>query len=157
MALVSIAFALCIIWGFYQKWNTNKPFKTIVHVTSLSTYASYVVSVLTNQGVKILILLRYKKNRILKFVCYLYSGNYFYLRQTSLRIAAGLYCLMALVLINAYSGNLVSFLTVPKLKPIVSSFKDLSSSLHLKVAVDAKSVLADRFMVSQELYSYFLK
>ncbi len=61
---------------------------------------------------------------------------------------------MALVLINAYSGNLVSYLTVPKLKPIVSSFEDLASSLHLKVAVDAKSVLADRFLVTEKFHSY---
>ena len=56
---------------------------------------------------------------------------------------------MSLVLINAYSGNLISYLSVPKLKPVVQSFENLASSLDLKLAIDANSVMANRLLVSE--------
>lgn len=144
LVLVSIAFALCILSGFYQKWATNKPLQATTNITNFSVYTIYIVSILTNQGV---IKTKCTKKQFLKLV-FFFQGNYVQPKQTSLRVAAGMYCLMALVFINAYAGNLVSYLTVPKLKPIVNSFEDLALSLELKLAVDARSIMANRFLVS---------
>ena len=56
---------------------------------------------------------------------------------------------MTLVLINAYASNLISYLTVPKLQPVIQSLQHLSSSHDLKLAIDANSVLAQRILVSE--------
>ena len=77
------------------------------------------------------------------------SGEYFPSFKLPLRILAGVWCLVMLVVINGYTGNLISYLTVPKLKPIVNSFQDLAESDTLKIAVEAKTVLAETFLVSR--------
>ena len=38
------------------------------------------------------------------------------------------WCLISLVFIHAYVGTLISFLSLPKLKPIVDSLEDLPAS-----------------------------
>lgn len=63
-------------------------------------------------------------------------------------IVGATWCLMTVILINAYASNLISFLTVPKLNPIVESFEDLAASRDLKLAVDTNSVIADQILVS---------
>lgn len=68
-------------------------------------------------------------------------------KQASLRISVGIWCLMAVILINGYAGNLVSYLAVPKMKPIIQSINDLATNEEIKLAIDMNSVMADRFLV----------
>ena len=84
------------------------------------------------------------------FIYFFYLGPYIPLRQTSFRIVTGFWCLMTLVLINAYASNLISYLTVPKLQPVIQSLQHLSSSRDLKLAIDANSVLAQRILTVSE-------
>lgn len=63
----------------------------------------------------------------------------------------GSWCLVASVLVNAYSCNLISYLTVPKYKPIVQSLEDVAANPDMQFAVDAGTVLADRTLVCDEI------
>ena len=58
----------------------------------------------------------------------IYADNCTLLQQTSFRLAAGALCLMAFVVINAYSSILIANLTVPKLNPVVNTLEELASS-----------------------------
>ena len=59
----------------------------------------------------------------------------------------GMWCLMAVVLMNSYTGNLTSYLSVPKLNPIPNSFEELAASSDYKLSIQANSVLMKSIMV----------
>ena len=59
---------------------------------------------------------------------------------------ASTWCLVVVIFIYAYIGTLISFLSVPKLKPIISSVEDLPSS-PLQWIVRKGSVPATLFLV----------
>ena len=65
----------------------------------------------------------------------------------SLRLLAGTWCLMALVLANSYAGCFRSFMTVPKLKPVPQSLEELALSTDFTVAVERGSLIADTLLV----------
>ena len=58
------------------------------------------------------------------------------------------FCLIALVLDNAYSGTLISFLTAPKLMPVTSSLDDLATQRYQKVLT-----LTEKY---EEIANFFL-
>ena len=62
-------------------------------------------------------------------------------------ILIGVWCLMAVVLANAYAGTLFSFLSVAKLEPIVNSLDELAQSKDLQLIVQDRSEMAKRLMV----------
>ena len=51
------------------------------------------------------------------------------------------------VLVNAYTGTLMSYLTVPKLKPIVNTLEELAASSETKMTVDFELGKARMFLV----------
>ena len=53
---------------------------------------------------------------------------------------------MCVVIINSYTGNLTSYLTIPALKPIPNSFEELAASKDISLIVDHKSVLAEQIL-----------
>ncbi len=67
--------------------------------------------------------------------------------RLSLHIVLGIWFLMMVVLINAYTGVLTSYMTVPKLKPIPQSLEQLATMKEYKVTVIKDSVLANSFLV----------
>ena len=67
--------------------------------------------------------------------------------RLSLRIFLGIWFLMMVVLINAYTGVLTSYMTVPKLKPIPQSLEQLATMKEYKVSVIKDSSLANSFFV----------
>jgi hypothetical protein len=69
------------------------------------------------------------------------------LRSRGSYILVGVWCLIAVVLANAYSGTLFSFLSVVKLEQIVNSIEELAQSKELQLIVQDKSELAIRFLV----------
>jgi hypothetical protein len=63
------------------------------------------------------------------------------------RIPIMVWSLIAVVIANAYSGTLTSFLTVPKLKPTISSIKELATSEDYKLTLEINTADADKFLV----------
>lgn len=81
--------------------------------------------------------------------CMLYIGYRYNLklRSRGSYILVGIWCLMAVVLANAYAGTLFSFLSVPKLEPIVNSLEELANDKHLQIIIQDRNELANRFLV----------
>ena len=69
------------------------------------------------------------------------------MRSRGSYIFIGIWCLMAVVLANAYGGVLFSFLSVDKLEPAINSLEELSLSPDVKFLVIDHSELADRILV----------
>jgi len=53
-----------------------------------------------------------------------------------------------IVLINAYFGVLTSLLTVPKLKPIANTVKDVAESDVLRLTIEKNLEMSEFFLVS---------
>ena len=62
-------------------------------------------------------------------------------------ILVGIWCLVAVVLANAYAGTLFSFLSVAKLEPIVNSLEELANSKNLQLISQDRSDVSNRFLV----------
>ncbi|XP_059353235.1 glutamate receptor ionotropic, kainate 4-like isoform X1 [Daphnia carinata] len=56
------------------------------------------------------------------------------------RLLAATWCLTAVVFIYLYSGCLTSFITIPKLRPLIESLDDLATSVDLKLTLLKNSV-----------------
>ena len=85
--------------------------------------------------------------------------GYYYNMRTGSRgryILVGVWCLMAVVLANAYAGTLFSFLSVTKLEPIVNSLEELAQSKALQLIIQHQSELAIRFLVIKIFKNKFL-
>lgn len=54
---------------------------------------------------------------------------------------------MAVVLTNAYTSTLTSYLTVPKLEPIVNTLEELAANGRIKITLDFESDLSKVFLV----------
>ena len=63
---------------------------------------------------------------------------------------AGFWVLVGMVLVNSYSGIVISSLTVPKMKPTVESFEDLAKS------EDVGIVLRSDFIIGQQILVCFM-
>ena len=68
-------------------------------------------------------------------------------RFVSIRVFLGFWCLMMLILINYYSSNLTSHMTVIKLTPVINSLEELATSKKVKLTIEINSALANRLMV----------
>jgi glutamate receptor, ionotropic, invertebrate len=75
------------------------------------------------------------------------QGEYFHERKLPVRILVAIWCLMALILVNSYTGNLISYLTVPKMKPVVNSFEELANSQDTKLTIEARNILSENILV----------
>lgn len=62
------------------------------------------------------------------------------------RLLAAVWSLSAVVLMSAYGGILTSFLSLPKLRPIITSLEDLARS-HLSWGVRRGTALESLFTV----------
>lgn len=73
------------------------------------------------------------------------AGNHCESKWQAIRITAGTWCLATLVLVPAYSGNLLSFIVSPTVKPIVNSIYDIPNVPGLRAAVD-RNLAAETFL-----------
>lgn len=62
-------------------------------------------------------------------------------------IAVGIWCLMAVVLANAYGGVLFSFLTVGKLEQPINSVEEVSTSDDVHLISLRGVAITNRFLV----------
>ena len=60
---------------------------------------------------------------------------------------AGFWVLVGMVLVNCYSGIIISSLTVPKMKPAVESFEDLAKSEDVGVILRSDTVIGQQILV----------
>nr|CAH0103993.1 unnamed protein product [Daphnia galeata] len=81
-----------------------------------SYYAIYLANTLTNQG------------------------NAIPLRRLSFRILIGVWVLTATVLVNSYSSTVISYLTIPKMKPAINTFEDLANSQEVELILLADTM-----------------
>ena len=65
----------------------------------------------------------------------------------SYRILAGFWLLGAMVLVNSYSGIVISSLTVPKMKPSIDSFEDLAISNEVGVVLRHDTSIGEQILV----------
>ena len=54
---------------------------------------------------------------------------------------------MCVIIFNTYNAELVSFITAPKLRPVIESFADLSVSTQLQLAILQDSTFETIIMV----------
>lgn len=74
-------------------------------------------------------------------------GNSISSKKLFIRIVAGVWCLMCIILANSFSGQLTSFLTTPIYEPLVDSFEGIAESKTLNLVVEWKSVMGETFLV----------
>ena len=67
--------------------------------------------------------------------------------RLSLRILAGTWCLIAIVLANGYTGAFTSKMAVTKLESIPRSLEELAVRGDLKISAERGSLAADRMLV----------
>jgi hypothetical protein len=86
------------------------------------------------------------------------SGNSVAIVRLSFRILVGAWLLVAMVLVNSYSGTVISYLTVPKMKAPINTFEDLVSSEDTKLILLADTVIAQQIKVRLDFsFSLFKK
>ena len=66
----------------------------------------------------------------------------------SLRILVGVWLLIATVLVNSYSGTVVSYLTVPKLKPSINTFEDLVENEDVGLIIKDDVIIGQQILVN---------
>ncbi len=126
---------------------------------TLNNSIMYVVSIIANQGIKKLKIkfsFKYKHFAFIDFSClkghFLATG----ISRFSLRILLGIWLLMMVVLINAYTGTLTSHMTAPKLKPIPQSLEELAIRTNeYQITIMQNYLLADSFLVITDWYIIF--
>nr|CAH0110437.1 unnamed protein product [Daphnia galeata] len=64
----------------------------------------------------------------------------------SLRLVAGLWCLMMVIVVNAYTGTLRSYMVMPKLNPIINTLTELAASSQTKMTVNFEMGKARMFL-----------
>ncbi len=67
--------------------------------------------------------------------------------QLSFRVLVGAWLLIATVLVNSYSGTVISYLTVPKMKPPINTFEDLVASKEVELILLAETVIEQQIRV----------
>ena len=60
---------------------------------------------------------------------------------------AGFWALVGMVLVNCYSGIIISSLTVPKTKPAVESYQGLAKSEDVDVLLRSDTIFAQQMLV----------
>ena len=70
-----------------------------------------------------------------------------WLKSRASWLLVGIWCLMCVVLANAYAGTLFSFVSVSKLEPIVNSLEDLANAKHLQFLIQDRTEIAIRLLV----------
>nr|CAH0102495.1 unnamed protein product [Daphnia galeata] len=90
-----------------------------------SSYSVYVLNIITNQGGNVAV------------------------AHFSFRILVGVWVLIATVLVNSYSGTVVAYLTVPKMKPPINTFEDLAASNDVEILIKEDVVIGQQLMAAK--------
>lgn len=74
----------------------------------------------------------------------------------SLRIILTCWLLAIVVLINAYKSVVISYLTIPKLKPIPQSLEELAAMKQYRITIMNNTLLANSILVLSTLCGFYL-
>lgn len=76
---------------------------------------------------------------------------------SSFRVLAGFWLLGAMVIVNSYSGIVISSLTVPTMKPGIDSFEDLAASKDVGVVLRYDVSIGEQILVNlQDLFVIYI-
>lgn len=64
------------------------------------------------------------------------------------RFLVGIWVLVAMVLVNCYSGSVTSYLTVPRMIPPINSFEDLAASKDVGVVLLSDTIIGQQILES---------
>ncbi|XP_045036265.1 glutamate receptor ionotropic, kainate 3 isoform X2 [Daphnia magna] len=90
--------------------------------TSFGSHMIYVMNIMTNQGGR-------------EVFSYL-----------SFRIMVGIWVLCATVLVNSYTGIVISSLTTPRMKPAINSFEDLAASKEVSIILRHDTAIGEQIL-----------
>jgi glutamate receptor, ionotropic, invertebrate len=65
-----------------------------------------------------------------------------------------MWLLVAMVLLNSYSGTVISYLTVPRIKPAINTFEDVAASKDTELILLADTVIRQQILVSPYLFNF---
>ncbi|XP_059350480.1 glutamate receptor ionotropic, delta-2-like [Daphnia carinata] len=126
ISLISVLVVFTVFAWYYSCWNSlptdHGHGAWEILSAKLGNYTMYIASTCTNQGQAINV------------------------PQHSFRILAGVWLLAATVLVNCYSGTLMSSLTLTKFKATINSLEDLAASKELTMTASANSVMAETML-----------
>ncbi|XP_045035563.1 glutamate [NMDA] receptor subunit 1 isoform X3 [Daphnia magna] len=101
---------------------TKRPVSRNILLHYLGSHLIYVINIMTNQGGS-------------------EAFSYF-----SFRVLAGIWVLCATVLVNSYTGIVISSLTTPKTKPSVDSFEDLAASSDTEIVLRHDTFIGEQIL-----------
>lgn len=117
-----------------------------LYYTNMSDAAIFVFTILTNHGNGVSLFW----SILVNVVQYTSLGNFPSLKQSSLRLAIAGWCLGVFVILNAYSGTLLSAMIVPKVEPVPKSLEDIAfgrPNNKLKIITEKNQLLSRYFLV----------
>lgn len=76
-----------------------------------------------------------------------WTGGNIAVSHFSFRILVGGWLLVATVLVNSYSGTIVSSLTVPKMKPQINTFEDVAASNDVSLIIKPDVIIGQQMLV----------
>ena len=85
-------------------------------------------------------------NRLFLCATFIIAGN-FPSRSLPLRIVAGAWCLIAVVIFYAYTSTLISYISLPVYDPIINNWEELAASKTLRVATYKGSPFSQLLLV----------
>ena len=144
-----MALTLTFLIGFYRKYMEYE--KENVQLLNFGAFARNLIFVwahLTNHC---------NNNRIIKNINSIIDSNGFFLflayfirldSRRALLIVVGVWCLITVVLANAYAGCLLSFMSVNKLGPIINSLDELALSKDTQLVAQGGADITNLFIVN---------
>ena len=150
VALFVLTPFLTFLSGFYLRFIgpiASMRHRPIINFADLLHNVSFLLSHITNQGT---FFSKQQPKIKISFKTLLFLVGYHYklrLKSRGSYIAVGVWCLMAVVLANAYAGTLFSFLSVSKLEQPINSLQELSKSKDVVLIVLKNVYFTDRLLV----------
>ena len=105
-------------------------------------FLMYVISNALGQGNSIRLTIFHAINHLCP------SDDYLHFRSNSVRLVLASWVLTNIVVINSYSSQLVSFLTLPVFEKPINSFEELAQRPDVPLAIAADSVLLQTLYAS---------
>ena len=75
--------------------------------------------------------------------------------RLSLRVVAGSWCLVTVVLVYAYNSTLISYISLSKYELVLNTFEDLAASKTLRIITQRKSLSAEIILVKKNRENVF--
>jgi Ligand-gated ion channel len=82
-------------------------------------------------------------------------GGHLLSSRLPLRFVAGSWCLMAVVLVYAYTGTLISYISLSKYESVINTFEDLAASKTLRIITQRGSLSAEIILVRKKIEGKF--